>query len=159
MKGLFCKGPPLNKYLTFLVLINKDVFMINGFFKMLAVGVLCFGVSACSTIDGIQPSDTGITVNVSNKSFAEVWKSSVSAMSTNLAIVEMDKGAGVIKSEAPAGMATWGEVIGLFITPVSSSTNEYAIRIVSKKRSTFQITGQNWAPSIAARIQTDLDSE
>jgi len=65
----------------------------------------------------------------------------------------------VIKSEAPAGMATWGEVVGLFVTPVTPTAQSYSIRVVSKKRSTYQITGQNWAPSVAARIQADLDSE
>lgn len=117
------------------------------------------GISACSTVEGLHPSDTGITIEASNKSYSEVWKSSVNAMSTNLAIVEMNKGAGVIKSEAPAGMATWGEVVGLFVTPVTPTASIYSIRVVSKKRATYQITGQNWAPSVAARIQADLDSE
>jgi hypothetical protein len=120
---------------------------------------MILSISACSTVDGLEPSDTGITIDVSNKSYNEVWKSSISAMSTNLAIVEMNKKAGVIKSEAPAGMATWGEVVGLFVTPVVPSADSYSIRIVSKKRSTYQITGQNWAPTIAARIQADLESE
>ncbi|MBV7552058.1 hypothetical protein KW841_06805 [Pseudomonas sp. PDM28] len=133
--------------------------MINSIFKVLAVGALCLWVAACSTVDGLQPSDRGVTVEISNKTYNEVWKSSVSAMSTNLAIVEINKSAGVIKSEAPAGMATWGEVIGLFVTPISKTADTYTIRIVSKKRSTYQITGQDWAPSIAARIQADLDSE
>jgi hypothetical protein len=138
---------------------NKEFIVINVFGKALACGAVILSVSACSTVEGLQPSDTGITVNVSNKTYNEVWKSSVSAMSTNLAIVEMNKDAGVIKSEAPAGMATWGEVVGLFVTPVTPTAQSYSIRVVSKKRSTYQITGQNWAPSVAARIQADLDSE
>jgi hypothetical protein len=133
--------------------------VINVFFKALASSAMILSISACSTVDGLEPSDTGITIDVSNKSYNEVWKSSISAMSTNLAIVEMNKKAGVIKSEAPAGMATWGEVVGLFVTPVVPSADSYSIRIVSKKRSTYQITGQNWAPTIAARIQADLESE
>ena len=59
------------------------------------------GAIACSTIDSLEPTDSGITLEVAHKPYAEVWKSSVNAMSTNLAIVEMDKRAGVIKSEAP----------------------------------------------------------
>ena len=133
--------------------------MLKSVFKVLAVGALCFGVTACSTVAGLQPSDSGVTIVIKNKSYNEVWKSSVNAMSTSLAIVEVNKEAGVIKSEAPAGMATWGEVIGLFVTPASKPSDSYSIRIVSKKRSTYQITGQDWAPSIAARIQADLDSE
>ena len=133
--------------------------MIRSFSRFLFCGAACLGISACSTVEGLHPSDTGITIDVSNKTYNEVWKSSVGAMSTNLAIVEMDKGAGVIKSEAPAGMATWGEVVGLFISPVTPTAPNYSIRVVSKKRATYQITGQNWAPGVAARLQADLDSE
>lgn len=133
--------------------------MIRTFLKVTIFSAACLGVSACSTIVGLQPTDNGVTVEVRNKTYNEVWKSSVSAMSSGLAIVEINKSSGVIKSEAPAGMATWGEVIGLFVTPVSPSADSYSIRIVSKKRSTYQITGQDWAPSIAARIRADLDAE
>lgn len=127
--------------------------------RFVGVGLLASSITACSTIDGLQPTDEGITVEVENKPYVEVWKSSVNAMSTNLAIVEMDKSTGVIKSEAPAGMATWGEVVGLFITPTTKFADSYKVRVVSKTRSTYQLTGQNWAPSVAARIQADLDTE
>lgn len=52
-----------------------------------------------------------------------------------------------------------GEVVGLFITPVTKVSDSYMIHIVSKTRSTYQLTGQNWAPSVAARIESDLDIE
>lgn len=133
--------------------------MMKRWLRFVGVAILASGVTACSTIDGLESTDKGITLEVTQKPYAEVWKSSVKAMSTNLAIVEMDKSAGVIKSEAPAGMATWGEVVGLFITPVTKVSDSYTIHIVSKTRSTYQLTGQNWAPSVAARIQSDLDIE
>lgn len=127
--------------------------------RVMGLGLVVSGISACSTIGGLETSDEGITLEVSNTPYAEVWKSSVSAMSTNLAIVEINKSAGVIKSEGPAGMTTWGEVVGLFITPPGRISDSYKIHIVSKKRSKLQITGQDWAPSVAARIQADLGAE
>ncbi|WP_144933988.1 hypothetical protein [Pseudomonas alabamensis] len=127
--------------------------------RVMGLGLVVSGMSACSTIGGLEASDEGITLEVSNTPYAEVWKSSVSAMSTNLAIVEINKSAGVIKSEGPAGMTTWGEVVGLFITPPGRISDSYKIHIVSKKRSKLQITGQDWAPSVAARIQADLGAE
>ena len=133
--------------------------MIKRCLRLVGLALLASGATACSTIDGLEPTDKGITVEVANKPYAEVWKSSVNAMSTNMAIVEMNKSAGVIKSEVPAGMATWGEVVGLFIAPTTKDSDRYTIHIVSKTRSTYQITGQNWAPSVAARIQADLDAE
>jgi hypothetical protein len=133
--------------------------MIKKLLKATAIIVFICAVTACSTLDGIEPSDKGITIEAPNKSYDDVWKASVRAMSSGLAIVDVDKAKGVIKSEAPAGMGTWGEVVGVFISPASKSGSIYTIHVVSKKRSTYQITGQNWAPSIAARIKTDLDIE
>lgn len=127
--------------------------------KAIAIVIIACAVSACSTIDGIEPGDEGITVDAKGKSYDEVWRASVRAMSTNLAIVESDKAQGVIKAEVPAGFATWGEVVGLFVSPASNAARSYSIHIVSKKRSTYQITGQNWAPSVAARIKAELDIE
>lgn len=138
---------------------RRNLSVIKRCIRLVGVALLACGVTACSTIDGLEPTDKGITVEVAHKPYAEVWKSSVNAMSTNMAIVEMDKSAGVIKSEVPAGMATWGEVVGLFITPTAKISDSYKIHIVSKTRSTYQLTGQNWAPSVAARIQADLDTE
>lgn len=138
---------------------KRNLCVMKSLPRFVGVALLASSMSACSTIDSLQPTDKGITVEVENKPYAEVWKSSVNAMSTNLAIVEMDKSAGVIKSEAPAGMATWGEVVGLFITPTTKVAGSYQIHVVSKTRSTYQLTGQNWAPSVAARIQADLDAE
>lgn len=132
--------------------------MVNRLFKVLVVGVMSIVISACSTIDGVQPSDAGVIVNVANKSYAEVWSASVNAMSKDLTVVKIDKDAGVIKSEARPGLATWGEVIGVFIKP-SSTANNYVIQIVSKKRLKPQITGQDWTLSIAERIKADLSLE
>jgi len=93
---------------------------------------------------------------VRGKSYDEIWKASVRAMSNGLIIVESDKASGVIKSEARAGMATWGEVIGLFIQPPHADAVTYEVEVVSKKRMQTQITGQNWEPSIIASVKAEL---
>ncbi|MHC8346607.1 hypothetical protein [Pseudomonas sp. RT6P73] len=129
------------------------------FVKALVCSAVLLSVTACSTINGLDSSDKGISFEVSNKPYSEIWKSSVNAMSTNLTIVEVDERKGVIKSEARPGLATWGEVVGVFIKPTTPSGERYLIRVISKTRSSFQITGQDWAPSVAARIQADLHAK
>lgn len=101
-------------------------------------------ISGCATIGSLQPGSGGSTFEVQGKSYDEIWKASVRAMSSNLTIVESDKASGTIKSEARAGMATWGEVVGLFIRPTSAGADKYTIEVLSMKRMQTQITGQNW---------------
>jgi uncharacterized protein YceK len=122
---------------------------------VLAFLMLCL-ISGCATVGGLQPGSGGSTFEVRGKSYEEIWKASVRAMSSNLTIVESDKASGSIKSEARAGMATWGEVVGLFIRPTTASAETYTVEVVSKKRMQTQITGQNWEPSVIANIKAEL---
>ena len=90
-------------------------------------------ISGCATVGGLQSGSGGSTFEVYGKSYDEVWRASVHAMSSNLTIVESDKHSGTIKSEARAGMATWGEVVGLFIRPTSEGADKYTVEVLSKK--------------------------
>lgn len=120
--------------------------------SLLLLSLIC----ACATIGSLQPGSGGSTFEVRGKSYEEIWKASVRAMSSNLTIVESDKASGSIKSEARAGMATWGEVVGLFIRPTTATADTYTVEVLSKKRVQTQITGQNWEPSVIANIKAEL---
>jgi hypothetical protein len=113
-------------------------------------------ISACATVGSLQPGSGGSTFEVRGKTYEEIWKASVHAMSSNLTIVESDKVSGTIKSEARAGMATWGEVVGLFIRPTTPTADTYTVEVLSKKRMQTQITGQNWEPSVIANTKAEL---
>ena len=121
--------------------------------NILALLLVCV-CSGCATIGTLEPGSGGSTFEVHGKSYDELWKASVRAMSNNLTIVESDRTAGNIKSEARAGMTTWGEVVGLFIRPMTA--NSYRVEVQSLKRSRVQITGQNWEPSVVANIKAEL---
>ncbi len=125
---------------------------------MKLIGILLFFalISGCATIGSLQPGSGGSTFEVHGKSYDEIWKASVHAMSNNLTIVESDKLSGTIKSEARAGIATWGEVVGLFIRPTTEGADKYTVEVLSKKRLQTQITGQNWEPSVIANIKAEL---
>jgi hypothetical protein len=53
-------------------------------------------------------------------------------------------------------MTTWGEVVGVFITPTAPTADAYTVEVQSLKRSRVQITGQDWEPSIIAGIKAEL---
>lgn len=124
----------------------------------LVLGLLLVGiVSGCSSAGGLQSENFGSTIEIQDKSYNEVWKASVRAMSNNLTIIESDKTTGTIKSEASAGMTTWGEIVGLFIQPTTPDAKKYTLKVISKKRLKTQITGQNWEPSVLANVKAELD--
>ncbi len=124
----------------------------RAFMVLLLVGF----IAGCATVGSLQPGSGGSTFEVHGKTYDEIWKASVRAMSSNLTIVESDRASGTIKSEARAGMATWGEVVGLFIRPTSTEAQKYTIEVQSIKRMRTQITGQNWEPSVIANIKAEL---
>lgn len=124
--------------------------------KNLIVGLLFCLCSGCATVGSLQPGAGSSTLEVTGKSYDEIWKASVRGMSSNLTIVESDKDSGTIKSEARAGMATWGEVVGLFIRPTVPNAGQYTVEVQSLKRSRLQITGQDHEPAVIAIVKAEL---
>jgi hypothetical protein len=99
----------------------------------------------------------GTSFTVQGHSYNEVWNAAVVAMTRQLTIVSQDKSTGEIRAEKGVGMATWGEVVGVFISPPNPSAKTFTISVDSKKRDTFQITGQDWTQNIIADMQAQLD--
>lgn len=119
----------------------------------LALTALLF--TGCNTIDSVQPGK-GVSFQVQGKSFDQVWKASVAVMSRQLTLVEDSKQRGFIRAEAAAGMTTWGEVVGVFITPTAPAAHSYNVEVVSLKRSAMQITGQDWTRTVITGIKAEL---
>lgn len=112
----------------------------------------------CATTDSLQPGKVGSTkLTITGKTYDEVWKAAVKAMGNNLTIVEKSKESGYIKSEKGAGISTWGEVVGVFISPANKPADKYTVEVQSLKRHRLQVTGQDWTQSIVTAIETDLD--
>lgn len=114
-------------------------------------------LSACSTVDSLGKGRGGSTFEVKAKSYDEVWKAAVRTASRSLTIVESNKDDGVLKAEKGAGLSTWGEVVGIFITPTKNGASSYTIEIQSLKRASGQITGQDWTMTMKSGIIAELD--
>lgn len=121
-----------------------------GFFLILSL----FG---CSTIDTLQPGTGGSTFEVTKKSYDDVWRAAVRTASRSLTIIESNKETGTIRAEKGAGMATWGEVVGIFIQPAQSGAPLYTVEVQSLKRSKLQMTGQDWTMTIKSGILAELE--
>jgi hypothetical protein len=121
---------------------------------LLAMTAMLFG---CATTGSLQPGTGGSTFEVRGKTYDEIYRAVVRVMRGNLTIVESSKETGTIKAESRAGMATWGEVVGVFIRPPQPGASVYIVEVQSLKRVQGQITGQDWTASVIAGIKSELD--
>ena len=117
--------------------------------------VFCF--TGCSTTDSLKAGAGGSSFEVRGKSYDEIWKAANRTASRSLTIVESNKAAGSLKAEKAAGLATWGEVVGVFVTPSANGSPSYTIEIQSVKRATYQMTGQDWTMTLKSGILAELD--
>jgi hypothetical protein len=125
---------------------------LKALLSILCVVSLC---ASCSTIDDLQRGG-GTKFLVQNQSYDKVWQASILVVSRQLTIVETDKSTGTIKAEKGAGMTTWGEVVGVFISPDETARNTFVVEVESLKRDSGQITGQDWTLTIVEGIKAEL---
>jgi len=113
--------------------------------------------SGCATVDTPQPGTGGSTFEIRGKSYDEVWKAAITVASRSLTIVESSKETGTIRAEKGAGIATWGEVVAVFVRPTSNGASVYTVEVQSLKRSRVQITGQDWTTTMIAGVKAELN--
>ncbi len=126
-----------------------------GVMTVLSLMLLISMLGACATVEDLRPG-TGSVITIEGKTFEQIWKAAIKATNKNLTIVYNNKQRGEIRAEAAAKIASWGEVVGVFISPTTPKAAKYTVEVVSQTRSKIQLTGQNWERSILASIQVDL---
>lgn len=123
--------------------------------NILSILLISLALLSCQTLDSVRTGN-GTKFAVTGIDFSTIWRSANSVTSRQLTIVYVDKSAGIIKAEKGAGIATWGEVVGIFISPTQAKAKSYTVEVVSKKRSALQISGQNWETTISEGIKAEL---
>ena len=124
--------------------------------KYLVIVFLLFGLTSCASVEDLKPG-TGSVLEIRDRDFHEIWRAAIKTASNNLTLVYQNKALGTIKAEARAGMTTWGEVVGIFISPTEPMKGKYMVEVVSQKRSKIQLTGQDWEKAMLAGIGAELD--
>jgi hypothetical protein len=126
--------------------------------KLLFVFSMLFVNFGCATIGSLAPgTEKGYKFTIEEKTYDEIWKASIKAVTRNLTIVESNKELGIIKAEKGASLFTWGEVAAVFITPANVESSRYQVEVVCEKRAKAQITGQDWTLNIVEGIKAELD--
>lgn len=112
------------------------------------------GISAasCRSVDELYQG-TGDVIEVSGKSYEDVWRTCLKVVDDSYVIRKAQKEAGEIRAETSivdGGMAT--EVVAVFITPARDSET-HRVEVVSKARTSLGI-GNN--SSVFKKFQKDL---
>jgi hypothetical protein len=123
--------------------------------KSLAVALMLALMSACATIQDLHPGE-GPSFSVRGKTYEQVWTAAVTVASKNLEIIQKDKEAGAIRAEKFGGAWTFGQVVGIFISPVSETSPVYTVQVVSKERYRFQFGTKNWESTIIEGMKAEL---
>lgn len=112
--------------------------------------------AGCATTDSLQPGTGGSTFEVRGRSYDAIWRAVVLTASRNLTIVENSPEQGVLRAEKGAGLATLGEVVGVFVRPAQKGGRVYTVEVQSLKRSRIQLTGQDWTTTMISGIKAEL---
>lgn len=113
-------------------------------------------VAGCATAAGLAPGG-GRTLVVEGRTYDEIWNAATRVVLRTLtAIVESDKARGRLTAEQKPGLATSGEVVGVFISPADVPSPRYTVEVVSRKRARGQLTGQDWEPTIIEALRLEL---
>jgi hypothetical protein len=124
--------------------------------RRFACAAVAFLAVGCATIDTPQPGRGGSSFEVRGKSYDEIWRAITKTASQSLTIVENNKDGGTLRAEKGVGLATWGEVVGIFVRPARNGAAVYTVEVQSIKRSMVQLTGQDWTSTMIAGIKAEL---
>ena len=133
--------------------------------KFFVMGAL-LALSACAGSDDLGAGKTGKHFEVTGHSYDRIWNASLAALSNvhgtqsleiskNLEITKQDKGAGIIKADSGISLLSYGEVVGVYITPPYNAP-KHKIEVESLTRLKTNITSNNWEDEIIAAIKQNL---
>jgi len=125
--------------------------------RLMGAALAVFALAGCATVDTPQSGRGGSQFEVRGKSYDDIWRAANRVVSRSLTVVESNKETGTLRAEKGVGLATWGEVVGVFIRPQRNGAPVYTVEVQSVKRSMIQITGQDWTQTIISGIKAELD--
>jgi hypothetical protein len=128
---------------------------IRGLKGLLLFLVAVLQLTGCASIDTIRPgSGEGSKFTVYRRGYDEIWNAAVSVAGQRLTLVETDKHTGMIKAEALD--TTFGEALGIFISPPRAGEKKYLVEVLSLLKNRPQIPGKDAEPQVIGEIKTKL---
>lgn len=124
-------------------------------------------LTACnSTSDLGNQYDGGKSITTSGHSYDEVWDTTLAVLNEShgdqsyevdrsIQIVEQNKETGTIKGNVGVGLWSWGEVVGVFITP-SYDAPVHKIEVQSRAKYKLSVHENDWSEDVLAELAKKL---
>ena len=132
--------------------------------KFFTIIALVF-VSACSSTSELGASGQSFTV--SGYSYDQVWDAAVAGtemaagdqaleVEKRLNISRSDKADGEIEASTGMSLLSWGELVGVFVTPPNDAPS-HEIKVDSLAKMKTNVFANNWEEEVSAAIKAELD--
>lgn len=123
-------------------------------------------VSACAGTQDLGKGKTGQSFAVRGASYDAIWNASLEAVreqtgdqklevEKNLTVQKADKAAGIITASTGMSLLSWGEVVGVYITPAADAP-VHTIEVESRSKMQTNVFANNWEEEIIADIKRKL---
>jgi len=81
-------------------------------------------MAGCATMADVRPGHGRIT-EISGFTYEQVWAAALRVAATHFKVREADEAKGVIRAERDVDVWSWGEWVGIFITPRAAGASSY----------------------------------
>jgi len=110
----------------------------------------------CATMADVHPGD-GHAITIEQRSYDDIWAAAMKVADEHFEIRENDKVTGIIRAERGFHYGSYGEWIGIFITPPASGAPRYRLEVVKRRKFKAQI-GEwvNWEHKVTRDIEDVL---
>ena len=110
---------------------------------------------ACASISDLRPGD-GHAITIDGRAYGDIWNAAMKVANEHVDVCKSDRGTGTILAERDVSFTSWGERVGIFVTPTTEGAPRYRIEVVNRKKSQGQITGQGWEHKVTRVIEDVL---
>jgi hypothetical protein len=113
-------------------------------------------IAGCAAVTRVEPG-SGSQLTVEGRTYDEVWRAAVNVVGHHLWIgTGTSKERGEIQAVGGVSRFSAGEVVGVFIKPANTRSDQYTVEVVSRKRGSVPLTGKNWEQTIIDGLKTEL---
>jgi hypothetical protein len=123
-------------------------------------------LTACSGANDLGTGKTGKSITVSEVSYDKVWNAALAAVNEtkgdqklevekSLHVTKQDKAKGRIEAESGMSALSWGEVVGIFISPAHDAP-QHRIEVESLTKMKTNLFANNWEDELLTSIQNSL---
>ena len=113
--------------------------------------------AGCATVGGLENAQGKGEISYYRADPESVFDASIIALSDlGLLIARVDEEARHAAAEAPAGLWSYGEVIGVFVRPSLGDSSVCAVEVVSRKRMATNLLAKNWETDVLDRLDAQF---